>query len=91
MLRYLAKGKKDKIQKSRGKPEDAETSVNARVRRNVVVTIRNGAVVGIVGPATTAYHTVRPACWTRGIVLSTAAIAAIPIPTTFPDVTAHVI
>lgn len=42
--------------------ENAEAYVVVRVRRIVVVTIGNGAVVGIVVPATAAFHTVRSAC-----------------------------
>ena len=36
----------------------AEPYIDVRVRRIVVVTIRNSAVAGIVVPATTAFHTV---------------------------------
>jgi hypothetical protein len=45
--------------------EDANTAeayIVVAVSRIVVVPIGNGAVVGIVVPATTAFHTVRPAC-----------------------------
>jgi hypothetical protein len=38
--------------------ENAEAYVVVRVRRIVVVTIRNSAVAGIVAPATAAFHTV---------------------------------
>ncbi len=57
-----AKGKKDKKQKSRGNPDQAEAYIVVRVGRIAVVPIRNGAVVGIVVPATAAFHTVRTAC-----------------------------
>ena len=40
----------------------AEAYVVVAVGRIVVVPIGNGAVVGIVVPATAAFHTVRPAC-----------------------------
>ena len=40
----------------------AEAYIVVAVSRIVVVPIGNGAVVGIVVPATTAFHTVRPAC-----------------------------
>ena len=40
----------------------AEAYIVVRVGRIVVVPIRNGAVVGIVVPATAAFHTVGPAC-----------------------------
>jgi len=40
----------------------AEAYIVVAVSRIVVVPIRNGAVVGIVVPATAAFHTVRPAC-----------------------------
>lgn len=40
----------------------AEANIVVRVGRIVVVTIRNGAVVGIVVPATAAFHTVGTAC-----------------------------
>ena len=42
--------------------DQAEAYIVVRVGRIVVVPIGNGAVVGIVVPATTAFHTVRPAC-----------------------------
>ena len=54
ILRYLAKGKKHKKQKSRGKPAEAETNIVAAIGRKVDVPKGNGAVVGIVEPATTA-------------------------------------
>jgi hypothetical protein len=41
---------------------DAEANVVVAVRGIVVVPIRNGAVVGIVVPATAAFHTVGTAC-----------------------------
>ncbi len=48
---------------SRSKDTDAaEAYVVVRVGRVVVVPIRNGAVVGIVVPATAAFHTVGTAC-----------------------------
>jgi len=50
----LAKGKKDKIQKSRGNPDTAEAYIAVAVGRIVAVPIGNGAVVGIVVPATAA-------------------------------------
>ena len=42
--------------------DTAEAYIVVAVGRIVVVTIGNGAVVGIVVPATTAFHPVRPAC-----------------------------
>jgi hypothetical protein len=42
---------------------NAEAYIVVCVGRIVVVTIRNGAVVGIVVPATAAFHTVGTACW----------------------------
>jgi hypothetical protein len=41
--------------------EDAEAYVVVAIIGVVVVTISNTAVIGIVVPATTAFHTVRPA------------------------------
>jgi hypothetical protein len=42
--------------------DTAEAYIVVAVGRIVVVPIGNGAVVGIVVPATAAFHTVRPAC-----------------------------
>ena len=53
---------KGQKQKSRGNPDTAEAYIVVAVGRIVVVPIGNGAVVGIVVPATAAFHTVRPAC-----------------------------
>ena len=41
---------------------NAEAYIVVAIGRIVVVPIGNGAVVGIVVPATAAFHTVRPAC-----------------------------
>jgi len=41
---------------------EAKAYIVVAVSRIVVVTIGNGAVVGIVIPATAAFHPVRPAC-----------------------------
>ncbi len=41
---------------------NAEANIIVAVGRIVVVPVRYGAVVGIVVPATAAFHTVRPAC-----------------------------
>ncbi|MFA7025314.1 MAG: hypothetical protein WC176_05535, partial [Candidatus Cloacimonadaceae bacterium] len=50
----FAKGKKNKKQKSRGNPTNAEAYIAAAIGRTVVDPIGNGAVVGIVEPATAA-------------------------------------
>ena len=86
-----AKGKKDKIQKSRGNPDDAEAYVVARARRIDAATMRNSAAAGNVAPATAACHTARPAGRTRRIGLIATGIIAIYIPHPFPHIAAHVI
>lgn len=90
ILGYLAKGKKDNIQKSRGYPTQAEAYNLDRGGRNAEITTGNGAVAGNIVPATAPPHTGVPARRAGRIVLGIAAVAAIPIPTPFPDVSAHV-
>ena len=65
----LAKGKKDKIQKSRGNPDTAEAYSVVAVGRTAAAPRGNGAADGIVDPATAALHTVRPATCSRRIIL----------------------
>lgn len=52
-----AKGKKDKIQKSREYPEDAEADEVVAVGSVAAVPVGNSAVVGTAAPATAALHT----------------------------------
>ena len=91
MLLYLAKGKKNKKQKSRGKPAQTEANIVVATGRIAAAPIGNGADVGIVEPATAAYHTARPARSTMWIRLSPTRITAKDVPIPFPDVATHVI